>query len=164
MCKSSFQCWNGKWGDTLLQWPLALEALLVSVNGSVSCVKWKESQFSQLLLWVATGSWQKDHLLLWMFSSFFVVHKVMRFSYFETHRKTGVHATVDVFRGSVISGKVGPSLQMGSSLHQQSLLFRPPPFCHLSDNKLILCYRWKEITYFHNLPFHNFCVLQYFKN
>lgn len=62
------------------------------------------------------------------------------------------------------SGKVGPSLQTGSSLHQQSLLFRPPPFCHLSDNKLILCYGWKELTFFHNLPSHNFSVLQYFKN
>lgn len=66
--------------------------------------------------------------------------------------------------GCGISGNVGPSLQTGSSLHQQSLLFRPPPFCHLSDNKLILCYRWKELTFSHNVPFCNFCVLQYFKN
>lgn len=50
----------------------------------------------------------------------------MRFSYFETQSKTGVHVSVDVFGGSVIGGNVGPSLQMGSSLHQQSLLFHPP--------------------------------------
>lgn len=54
MWKSSFQCWDSKWGGILLQWPVALEVLLVSVNGSVACVKWKESQLSQLLAIVSS--------------------------------------------------------------------------------------------------------------
>lgn len=63
-------------------------------------------------------------------------------------QNSGLNATMDVFCGGVISENVRPSLQTGSSLHQQSFLFHPPPICHLSDNKLILWYRWRELTFF----------------
>lgn len=156
MWKSSFQCWDSRWGGILLQWPVALEVLLVSVNGSVACVKWKKSQLSQLLAIVSSHGQLTERIICssGCFLQFFVVHTTMRFSYFETHRAKLECMQLWIYFVAVWwSGNVGPSLQTGSSLHQQSLLFRPPPFCHLSDNKLILCYRWKELTFFSQFAF-----------
>lgn len=56
ICKNSFQCWDSKRGGILLQWPVALEVLLVSVNSS--CLVCQTTGVDAFRVAIVSSHWQ----------------------------------------------------------------------------------------------------------